>query len=52
MAGEDRAVLTCCTPEEAWEWVSVIAADALDGDRVSKRMLPDVIRYWLIVSAQ
>ena len=48
----ERAVLTCCTPDEAWAWVRVVAADALDGDNFSQKLLPRVIRHWLIVSTQ
>ena len=48
----ERTVLTCCTPDEAWAWVCTVAADALDGDSLSKKLLPRVVRHWLIVSAQ
>ena len=42
------AVNVCCTAPQAWAWVQVVAALALDGDPEGQGVLPEAVEHWLL----
>lgn len=44
--------LSCCNPEDAQAWLEKYTVGALEGDRVSIRLLPEAVYHWLRVTLQ